>query len=183
LAGASGASLFAMVANLTLSSAKFADRTEALAPIAKRAEAIRLELERQIAADTAAYESVATAYKLAKDTPDEKAKRSAAIQAALATAARVPLRTACLAAEMMGAAPILFAQGNPNCKTDVGVGVMSLRTAFHGARLNVEVNLKTLKDPTELAAIRAELTAAGEQLATNLAAAVEAATAAELTLD
>lgn len=182
LAGASGAALFAMVANLTLSSAKYADRAATLAPVAERARTARTELERQVAADTAAYEAVASAYKLAKDTPDEKAKRSAAIQSGLSLAARVPLRTAALAADLLADAATLFASGNPNCKTDVGVGVMSLRTAFHGARLNVEVNLESLKSEAEVSAIRQELTTAATRLETATAAAMAAAAAVGLTL-
>lgn len=177
LAGANGAALFAMVANLTLSAAKYADREQYLAPVAERAHAARVALEKQVDADTAAYDTVAAAYKLPKDTPTEKAARSAAIQSALVGAARVPLKTAELAAACLNDAAVLFRQGNPNCKTDVGVGVMMLRTAFHGARLNVEINLESIKDETQLASIRASLAQAAEGLeaatATALAAAAE----------
>lgn len=182
LAGASGAALFAMVANLTLSAAKYADRAPQLAPVAQRAQAARIALEQQINADTAAYEAVAAAYKLPKETPAEKAARSAAIQTALVAAARVPLRTAELAAACLSDAAALFRHGNPNCKTDVGVGVMMLRTAFHGARLNVEINLESLKDEEILRELRADLASLSERCSSASAEAMQAAAEAGLTL-
>lgn len=182
LAGANGAALFAMVANLTMSAPKYADRAPHLAPVAERAQAARVALEQQVRADTAAYETVAAAYKMPKETPAEKAARSAAIQAGLVAAAKAPLRTAQLAAACLADAAALFRHGNPNCKTDVGVGVMMLRTAFHGARLNVEINLESLKDEDKLRELRADLAALEERFAAASAEAMSAAAEAGLTL-
>src|SRR5262249_55896023 len=107
---------------------------------------LRARLARAIDADTAAYDAVVAAYKQPKGTDEEKAARTRAIQSALRGATEVPLTVMRLSAEALAAAKIIAARGNPSASSDVGVAVALLRAGLEGARLNVEVNLGSIKD-------------------------------------
>jgi methenyltetrahydrofolate cyclohydrolase len=164
LASAMGAALLAMVAALPKTKSNSdADRT-ALAGALATTGGIRAQLGDAIDADTTAYDAVVAAYKLPKATDEEKAARSEAIQRALRGATDVPLRVMRLSAEGLTAAAIVAAHGNPSASSDVGVAVALLRAGLEGARLNVEVNLGSIKDDTYKGAVAEEvarLTAAG----------------------
>ena len=47
-------------------------------------------------------------------------------------------------------------EGNPNSVSDAGVGALCVRTAVHGAYLNVKINASGIKDRTIADAILAE---------------------------
>ena len=71
--------------------------------------------------DTDAYNLVTDAFKMPKETDDEKAKRSAAIQDATKQAALVPFDTLETASKLVPLVKIALEKGNPNCITDAGV--------------------------------------------------------------
>lgn len=146
LSGALGASLLSMVCGLTAGkkgyeavTAEMNERKAALDPMRGRFHAF-------IDKDAAAFDQVMAAFKLAKDTDEAKAKRTAAIQDATKGAAEVPLEVMALAVEALRHALAVAEKGNKNSITDVGVGAMHLQTALQGASLNVRINLSSLKD-------------------------------------
>jgi len=147
LAGAVGASLLAMVAALPKTRASNAEDEEALREAGQRCAALSQELTTLIDRDSEAYEQVMTAYKRPKGTDEEKAARSAAIQTALRGAIDAPLAVmrACASASVRGIAIASF--GNPSAASDVQVGLELLMAGLRGARLNVEINLESVKDP------------------------------------
>jgi glutamate formiminotransferase/formiminotetrahydrofolate cyclodeaminase len=86
------------------------------------------------------------AFALPKESAEEKAARSAAIQLANKYAAEIPLRvmeTACKSYQLLAE---MAEKGNPASISDVGVGVLALRACIDGAALNVRINLAGLKD-------------------------------------
>ena len=107
--------------------------------------------------DSEAYELVVSAYRLPKATDEEKAVRSKEIQEALKTAIAAPLDVmrACSAAIALG--PVLEAHGNANASSDVQVGLELLRAGLRGARLNVEINLGSVRDAAYAAAVAGEI--------------------------
>jgi methenyltetrahydrofolate cyclohydrolase len=147
LAGAVGASLLAMVAALPKTRASNAEDEEALREAGQRCAALSQELTTLIDRDSEAYEQVMTAYKRPKGTDEEKAARSAAIQTALRGAIDAPLAVmrACANASVRAIAIASF--GNPSAASDVQVGLELLMAGLRGARLNVEINLESVKDP------------------------------------
>ena len=153
LASAMGASLLAMVAALPKTKSNSDHDREALAGVLASVLTIGSQLGEAIDADTAAYDQVVGAYKLPKATDQEKAARSEAIQRALRGATDVPLRVMILSAEGLMAAKIVAAHGNPSASSDVGVAVALLRAGLEGARLNVELNLGSIKDDTYKSAV------------------------------
>jgi formiminotetrahydrofolate cyclodeaminase len=157
LNAAVGAALVAMVCNLTIGKSRYAEHE----PLMREALASATELRSlalQLAGDDAiAFGAVTEAYRLPKDTDEDKAARTAAIQAALIGAADVPLRTAAVAAAIIDLAGRILAGANVNVLSDVAVAAASARAALDAAVINVEINLGAMKDPARRDALRAEL--------------------------
>jgi glutamate formiminotransferase/formiminotetrahydrofolate cyclodeaminase len=153
LAGALGAALASMVANLAKGKTGSEPKDELLTAMAVRARQIKNALLAAVDEDTQAFEAYLDALRLPKSTPEEKALRGERIQAGLRDAVRVPLRTAELSLEVMRLAQTALAYGNPNSMTDAAVGAQMAFAGVQGGVWNVRINLKTIKD----AAFRAEM--------------------------
>lgn len=157
LAGAMGASLLAMVAGLPKSRAATDDEMARLAAAGKRCTTLAGELTALIDRDSAAYDVVLAAYKGPKGTEEEKAARSAAIQVAMRVAIAAPLDVmrACAAAAREG--PVVGELGLQSASSDVKVGLALLGAGLQGAKLNVEINLESVKDAGYVAEVRQEI--------------------------
>lgn len=165
LAGAMGASLFTMVAGLPKSRAATAEDAARLSAAGARCAALADELKALVDRDSAAYEQVMAAYRRPKSTDDEKTARSAAIQDAMRGATETPLAVmrACAAAAEQGV--VVAAMGNPSASSDAGVGFELLGAALRGAKLNVEINLGSLKDAEYVKKVQAEIEELGRAIA------------------
>jgi glutamate formiminotransferase/formiminotetrahydrofolate cyclodeaminase len=86
------------------------------------------------------------AFGLPKETAEDKAARSAAIQRANQYAAEIPLRVLETAAKAYPLLADMAANGNPASISDVGVGLLAVRACIEGAGMNVRINLSGLKD-------------------------------------
>jgi methenyltetrahydrofolate cyclohydrolase len=146
IAGALGAALVRMTANLTIGRPRLADVEDQARRIEARAANLGQRLAALGDADTAAFEQVSAAYKLPRDDDAQKAERSKAIQAALQGAAAVPLETMRLCADVLElaeeAAPLL----NRAVISDVVVGAQLAQAGLESAALNVEINLAAMTD-------------------------------------
>ncbi|MFZ1221247.1 MAG: glutamate formimidoyltransferase [Chthoniobacterales bacterium] len=146
LMGALGVSLGGMVANLSAGKRGWDDKLSYFSDWAVKAQQLKDELLFLVDEDTAAFNKVMDAFALPKESPEEKAARSAAIQAANKYAAEIPLRvmeTAAKAYQLLGE---MAEKGNPASISDVGVGLLALRACIEGAGMNVRINLNGLKD-------------------------------------
>jgi formiminotetrahydrofolate cyclodeaminase len=146
LAGAQGAALLSMVCNLTIGRQKYADMENAMQEALDKAERLRLRLMELVEEDTRAFDGVMAAYRLPKDTPEQKAARSAAIQAGLKEATRTPMETLKACVAVLELAPAVVSQGNPNVISDGGAGVLAAHAGMMTAALNVRINLNAIKD-------------------------------------
>jgi methenyltetrahydrofolate cyclohydrolase len=167
LVGALGAALGEMVGNFTAGKPTWAQIEPALRRLTECREGL-LALTDQ---DAEAYGAVAAAYGLPRETDEQKAARSAAIQEALKGAAKVPLAAVGLIAEAVGQLPAILEYGNVNVLSDVAVAAQLCQAAIHCAWLNVEVNLAYIKDEEYNQATRAglaEIVADGEDTATEV---------------
>ena len=148
LAGATGASLAAMVAALTLGKEKYREhevQTAALQDNGNKLQARFLEL---IDADTAAFNEVSAAYKLPKQTAEEKTKRQEAIEDALKNATKTPFAMMEAALDCLRVVATAVGKTNVSAASDLGVAAYSLRAATEGAWLNILINLGGIKDET-----------------------------------
>jgi len=146
LMGALGVSLGGMVANLSAGKRGWDDKLQFFSDWAVKAQQLKDELLFLVDEDTAAFNKVMAAFGLPKESAEEKAARSAAIQSANQYAAEIPLRvmeTAFKAYQLLGE---MADKGNPASISDVGVGALALRAGIEGAAMNVRINLSGLKD-------------------------------------
>jgi len=146
LAGALGNALAAMVGNFTIGKDKFADVDEQVSGILGELEAVRERLLQLVDDDVAVYSKVSAAYKLPRDTDEQKAERSEAIENACKAAAGVPRAIAEACDRSIELAAELCDIGNPNLISDVGCAVRLAEAARHCAWLNVAINLAFIKD-------------------------------------
>ena len=140
------AGLIRMVAELTANSPKFPDVAERARALGASASSIVDECVACVDDDVNAFDRVSAAYKLSKNSDDEKTKRSEAIQRALAGAAEPPLRVVELSQRTCALAAELVDFGNPNAVSDIGCAAAFAQSAAKGAALNVQINVKTVKD-------------------------------------
>jgi formiminotetrahydrofolate cyclodeaminase len=152
LHAAQSAALLAMVA-------RYSDGprydAELMGRLVTRADQLRDEALVLAEADAAAFGAVAEAYRLPRDTGEEKEARSAAIAAAVAEAAWPPAYVVRLARVLTEVAEELLPTGNRNVITDVAAAAEAARAAAVTARVNIEVNLRSIKDPALVAEFRA----------------------------
>jgi formiminotetrahydrofolate cyclodeaminase len=177
LAGALGAALAAMVANLTIGRKRYVEIDTQMQAVLREAETLRGRLTALVAEDANAYEQVRAAYRLPKESADDLAARSAAIQAAMQGASMTPLETmrACIA--VLRLAEQAATLGNVNAATDGAVGALLAQAGLRGAALNVRVNLGGIDDRDFAAASEQEvasLLAEAEAITGRILAAVEA---------
>lgn len=154
LCGAQGIGLVAMVARLTLGKKKFAEFHEICEKVAKEAEDICDKLTRQIDIDTKAYGCIADAFKLPKDTEQQKTVRRQAIADATLYAAEVPLETMRLGLQGLECTQKLIGNYNTNCASDVGCGVYGMLSCVKGAWLNVLINVDGISDAGKAGELR-----------------------------
>jgi formiminotetrahydrofolate cyclodeaminase len=159
LAGSVGASLLMMVAGLPKSRTNSDAEKTALHGAATQLTGLRQQLAEAIDADTAAYDQVIAAYRQPKATPQEQEARKASIQRALRSATDVPLGVMRLSVEALEHAAIVAANGHKAAASDVGVAAALLMAATTSARMNVEINLEGVNDPSYADAVRGELKA------------------------
>ena len=157
LAGAMGASLLAMVAGLPKSRAESDEDIRRLQAAGGRCTEMAETLTSLVDRDSEAYDLVVAAYKKPKATDAEKTARSTAIQEAMRAAIAAPLNVmrACVTASEQAA--VVGTLGNPSASSDVQVGVELLRAGLRGAKLNVEINLGSVKDAAYVARVREEV--------------------------
>jgi formiminotetrahydrofolate cyclodeaminase len=146
IAGATGAALIAMVARLTLGRAGFEDLQERMEGLIVAAEAAQRDLLELADRDAHAFDSVMAAFKMPKETDDQKAARSAAIQAGYLAAAAVPQEVARRCVALMELAQDATAMGNPQAASDGMSAAASLYAGALCAMANVEINASSLKD-------------------------------------
>ena len=156
-AGALGAALVSMVCNLTVGREKFTDVEAEMTTLVAASEAARGRLEELLQEDTTAYSGVITAYRMPKQTAEEQAARSQAVQDGLIIAADVPLEICRVAVEVCRLAKVAAGIGNPQAVTDAGIGAILGEAAVVGAALNVRINLGSIKDEAYVAQAAAEI--------------------------
>jgi len=144
--GALGVSLATMVANLSSHKTGWDERWEEFSEWAEKGQKLKDELIFLVDEDTHSFNRIMDAFGLPKETPEEKAARTDAIQEATRYAIEIPLKTMQKSYESMEVIKAMVETGNPNSVTDAGVGALCARSAVMGAFLNVKVNAAGLKD-------------------------------------
>lgn len=175
LMGAQAAALVSMVCNLTIGKPKFTEVETEMQAVLNQAEALRKQLTGLIQQDIDVFNRLMAKYAMPKDSDDEKAARSEAIQTILKEATDVPLQCATACKEVINLAKIVTEKGNPNVISDAGAALMAAYGALKISVLNVVINAGSLKDQSfvdsklaELSTLTTGLEQDVEQLYTNI---------------
>lgn len=154
--GALGASLATMVANLSSHKPGWDDQWSEFAAVAEEGMALQERLLHLVDEDTEAFNRIMSAFGMPKNTPEEKAARTEAIQTATLFAAEVPLETMKASFEVFAVCRKMVERGNPNSVSDAGVGALAARAAVLGAGMNVKINAGSLKNREQAEALIAQ---------------------------
>ncbi len=160
LSGAMGAALASMVCRLTLGKEAYAGVRQEIEELLRRAENLRSRFQQLFQEDIEAYGRLSASYKLPRETSEERAARSAAIQEQLVEAALVPLEVAERAAELVQCCQRIAEIGNAAVLSDVAIGAILASGAGEGAALLVRFNLRAMKNDELVAGLGKRLSGA-----------------------
>jgi glutamate formiminotransferase / formiminotetrahydrofolate cyclodeaminase len=144
--GALGAALGTMVANLSSHKKGWDDRWKEFSDWAEKGKSIQNKLLELVDDDTEAFNRILEAYRLPKNSIEEKKARTDAVSTATKNAIMIPFKVMETAFSGFPLIREMTEKGNPSSVTDVGVGAMALRTCIRGAFLNVKINAAGLDD-------------------------------------
>ena len=146
LSGALGAALVSMICHLTIGKKGYENVSDEMNEILKKSNALKEKFVLLIDEDTNAFNKVMAAYKMPKETDEEKEKKRNAIQDSLKNAANVPLDVMKQCVNVLSLTKIISEKGNKNAVSDAGVAALMSLAGLNSAALNVEINLSGIKD-------------------------------------
>ncbi len=145
LAGALAAALTSMVCRLTIGRKGYEEVQARVERLLVESEKLRSRLQDLVVEDARAFDAVSQALKMDRSTPEAKQMRGEALQQALKGAAEVPMETCERCLNLLRVLHEVAKRGNVNALSDTGVAAHLALAAAHGARLNVEINLSSIK--------------------------------------
>ena len=164
LTAATGAALAEMVANLTFGKKGYEAVQSEMEALQAKAQAIRERMLELSQADADVFNIFMNALGLPKNTDEEKAIRTAAIQQAYKDAAMVPFEIGELANQIFDLAELASRKGNQNLITDGIIAAINARAAVKSAFLNVRINLSGIKDESFVAELTSKMYAIEKDL-------------------
>ncbi len=171
VSAALGASLVAMVANLSTGRPKYALHAELYEMAQPAANRLTHELFMLADEDAAAYAACAFALKLPREAFADKEFRDQQVRATAQVAAEVPLRCVERCHDVLVLAEALVGRSNVNASSDLRVAALLSEAAGHGAAENVLVNLPligtndwTQATEARIAILRGELEATARRV-------------------
>ena len=117
--------------------------------------------------DAEAFEPLAKAYRMPKETEEEQAEKEKVMEAALKNAAEAPLCIMKTIVDTMEMIRVLGEKGSRLAVSDAGVAILFAQAALEGASLNIFINTKMMKDQEEaerLNYLADQLIATGKEL-------------------
>lgn len=102
---------------------------------------MKTEMIELIDKDTDAFNLIMAAFKLPKETDDEKSLRGQKIEEGTLEAIKVPFRVAELSLKGLKHLDFVLQYGNKNTLSDLGVSALMLQAGLEGAILNVKINI------------------------------------------
>ena len=143
-AGALASALASMVGNLTVGKKKYADVEERMRAELVELDDTRAHLLSLIDEDARAFEPLAAAYGMPKDTDAERAAQNAALQKALVGACEVPLEIMACCLQVIESCVFVARHGSVLALSDAGAGAVLAKAALMAASLNVVINIGSM---------------------------------------
>ncbi len=141
-----GASMVAMVGNLTLSNKKYAEFKDQAQGCVDRVMGLIDKLKALTIKDMEAFDAYMAVFRMPKETDEEKAARKEAMEKAAKQATLVPLEICQTCLSIVEEAEALSKYGNLMAISDVGVGAMVAEAAMRSCMLSVDINVPSIKD-------------------------------------
>ncbi len=146
LVGAIAASLAGMLASLTINKKGYEDQWEKMKEYYEKAKKLKDEMLELLQKDTEAFDDAAKAFKLPKNTEEEKKIRAEAIETGLKKATQVPLSIMEKSLEISRLALEVLKKGNKMAITDGAISAIFANATAVGAMFNVRINFTWMKD-------------------------------------
>lgn len=144
--GTTGIALGEMVGNLTIGKKKYANVEAQVKEAMAKLTPCREPMLAMFKKDADAFDGFGAAMKLPKDTDEEKAARTDAMQKALKGATLSPDATAELGIKALREVYEIAKVGNTHAISDCGCGALALHASINAAVLNMYINLPGIKD-------------------------------------
>ncbi len=154
MTGAAAAALLEMVLSLTAGKKGYDSVQEEVTAKKIQIQAIREALLEDIDRDAAAFGSLMEAFRLPKETEEEKLRRTEVMEQGFIQAAVVPLEIGARISALLSLGLWIIKKGNQNAVTDGIIGTLQAHTAVQSAFYNTKINLPYIKNER----IRQELT-------------------------
>ena len=146
LCGAQGIALALMVANLTLGREKYQSCFDICNSAVRDGTVLQNEFLAAVDKDTEAFNVVSAAYKMPRQTDEQKRQRSEKIAQATIIATQAPLNVMRLAFKALQITETLVGNSNTNLVSDLGAAAVNLLACVKSEWLNVLINLGNIKD-------------------------------------
>ncbi len=146
LTGAIGVALGNMVGSLTVGKKKYAEVEEEIKSMMQTSDQLQAELLELVQKDAESFEPLAAAYRLPKDTEEQKAEKDRVLEQATKDACAVPFEIMEKCAQGIELCGQFAEKGSVMATSDAGAGAIFCRAALQAASLNIYINTKSLKD-------------------------------------
>ena len=151
LCGVLSASLGTMVCNLTIGKKKYIEVEQEMKELKEKLSTYSEKFIQLGKNDNEAFDRVMDAFKLPKETDEQKKLRGEAIEKATFEAAYVPAEVIKNCREVIPILETISHKGNQNSLSDAGVAIAVIAAASEGAFLNVLINYSALAEKQKAA--------------------------------
>jgi formiminotetrahydrofolate cyclodeaminase len=151
-----GLSMTAMVGSLTLGRKSYLEVEPEIIEITQVVKVFLSRLENLVEQDIEDFNRFMTALRLPKNTQEEIAFRSVAMEESLRCATETPLEIARVCREALNLTLRIAEIGNKTAVSDAGVSAVALEAAVCGVLLNAEANTTMLSDQAYVGQVLAE---------------------------
>ncbi len=156
IAAAFAAAMAAMVGNLTIGKKKYKEVEAEVTVLRDKALDLMSTFEALVEEDISQFAKFMEAYRLPKNTQEEKQKREQVLQQALKGATETPLKVARACVELLDLVCKLAPIGNTMAISDAGVAAYLAEAGLRAVLLNVDINVPMIKDQDFVAQARKE---------------------------
>ncbi len=166
------ASLVGMVSRLTLKKPEHEKHSPKIKEILQQSDALQKRLLTLVDEDAQSFASLMQAYRLPKESEQEKRVRSEGIRSRLKGAADVPLTTAEKASNTLSQARSLAEFADQNVLSDLQTAIFLANAGMQGAIANVRINLAAMRDDVYRKDVMRKIEAIQKQVEKNMSEAL-----------
>ena len=146
LVGAIGVALCSMVCSLTIGKKKYEEYESEILEILEKTNKLQNRLLELIKEDEENFLPLSKAYSLKANTEEEKKIKEETMEKCLKLASKAPLEVLKISYEAIKLHERILGKTTILVISDIGVGISSLRASLLSAKLNILININSIKD-------------------------------------